>query len=478
MADRCAQALQAPVGVHDRPVLLGVALGREDEVGVLADAVGEEGGVGDDRVGALERQLPPGAPGQVGDRIGVQEVQHAQLAPAGGGGDLGGVAAGALDVPRSPGRRWAARPPRPARGRWWRCGTHSRPEPSPPRLSAPASCSSARAACAARAPETRRSPKRITTSGPACSARARRADGVGVGARRLGEAVGLGPLAGLQRGRQRHRRRPRRRRARSATLAAALASSDDGRLVATASLTPWRRTPLRMRRSTIGMSSTGSQSSTRTAWANSRSATVACASGADSARCSASGSVPPVRESMSGESRPSRSRRCSRKASSLVLSPPTIAPTRPLARASAGGRLVERALPGDRAQLAAVADHRRGDALVDVDRLVGEAALVAQPAVVDLGVVAPEHAQHALVAHGEGDVALRRAQRAHRARALDVPRARAEAVGLRGQRPHRAQLDDVAAERRDVGVPVEGRDVGVRRRAPRGPAGSPRRSPG
>ena len=101
-----------------------------------------------------------------------------------------------------------------------------------------------------------------------------------------------------------------------------------------------------------------------------------------------------------------------------------------------------------------------GDALVDVGGLVGEAALVAQPAVVDLLVVAAEHAQDALVADGEGDVALRRAQRADRARLLDVPRARAEAVRPRGQRADRAQLDDVAAERRDVRVAVERRDVG------------------
>ena len=132
------------------------------------------------------------------------------------------------------------------------------------------------------------------------------------------------------------------------------------------------------------------------------------------------------------------------------------------ARRSADRGLAQRALPADRAQLAAVADHRRGDALVGVDRLVGEAALVAQPAVVDLVVLAREHAQHALVADGQRDVALRRAERAERAGALDLPRPRAEAVGARGQRADRAQLDDVAAERRDIGVAVEGADERVR----------------
>ena len=42
MADRRAQALKAPVGVRQRALLLGVALGREDDVGVLAEALGEE----------------------------------------------------------------------------------------------------------------------------------------------------------------------------------------------------------------------------------------------------------------------------------------------------------------------------------------------------------------------------------------------------------------------------------------------------
>ena len=37
-ADRAAQALQAPVGVGDRALLLGVGLGREDDGRVLAQA--------------------------------------------------------------------------------------------------------------------------------------------------------------------------------------------------------------------------------------------------------------------------------------------------------------------------------------------------------------------------------------------------------------------------------------------------------
>ncbi len=99
---------------------------------------------------------------------------------------------------------------------------------------------------------------------------------------------------------------------------------------------------------------------------------------------------------------------------------------------------LQRALPRDGAQLVALAGQGLDDALVDVHGLVGEAALVAQPAVVDLIVLAGQHAHDLLVAHREGDVALRRAQGADAAGVLDVPGAGAEAVGLRGQRPDRA----------------------------------------
>jgi hypothetical protein len=95
-----------------------------------------------------------------------------------------------------------------------------------------------------------------------------------------------------------------------------------------------------------------------------------------------------------------------------------------------------------------------------VDRLEAEAALVAQPAIVDVMVVAGEHPLDALVADRELHVALARAQRADRPRVLDVPRAGAEAVRLGGEGPHGAQLDDVPVERGDVGAIVEGADVG------------------
>ena len=104
---------------------------------VLADAVGEEVGVGDDRRRALERGLPPGAPGQVGDRVGVQQVERGQLAPRAPRRRSRRRRGRRRGRGEARARRWAARPPRPARGRWCALGTHSRPAPSrPPRLSA------------------------------------------------------------------------------------------------------------------------------------------------------------------------------------------------------------------------------------------------------------------------------------------------------------------------------------------------------
>ena len=224
-----------------------------------------------------------------------------------------------------------------------------------------------------------------------------------------------------------------------------------------------RRTPLRMRRSQTGASSIGSASSSSTAWANSRSEHR----GLERRVGERAGDVErqlALRRAPTGG--PSRARRAAawrgRNASSLVVSPPASAAvfapaffSAPLAAASAFSQLAG-------CRLRALAHERLHEPLVGVHVLVGEAALVAQPAVVDLVVVAREHAHHALVADGQLDVALRGAERADGAGALDVPRARAEAVRARGERADRAQLDDVAAERRDVRVPVEGADERVR----------------
>ena len=110
---------------------------------------------------------------------------------------------------------------------------------------------------------------------------------------------------------------------------------------------------------------------------------------------------------------------------------------------------------------AAALEPRPVDPLLGAEHLEAVAATVAEPAVVDLGVVAPQHPLHLLVADGEADVALARAQRADRAGLLDVPGPGAEAVGVVGQRPDRAELGDVAVEGGDVGAVVEGADEGA-----------------
>jgi hypothetical protein len=95
--DRPAQALHAPVGVHDRPLLLGVGLRREDDGRVLAQALGQELRVRDDGGRLLEGRDPRAAPGQVADGVGAQQVERAQLARGGGRGDAGGVTPRGLD---------------------------------------------------------------------------------------------------------------------------------------------------------------------------------------------------------------------------------------------------------------------------------------------------------------------------------------------------------------------------------------------
>ena len=93
---------------------------------------------------------------------------------------------------------------------------------------------------------------------------------------------------------------------------------------------------------------------------------------------------------------------------------------------------------------------------------VAEAALVAEPALVDLRVVAGEDPLHLPLAGRRGDVAADRAEAADRWDVLDLPRPRLEAVLRRSQRADRAELDHVPGERRLVGAVLEGGDVGAR----------------
>ena len=66
--------------MHERALLLGVGLGREDHVGVLAHRVGQRRGVRDHELRLAQRGLPARPVRQLPHGIGVQEVEHAEVA--------------------------------------------------------------------------------------------------------------------------------------------------------------------------------------------------------------------------------------------------------------------------------------------------------------------------------------------------------------------------------------------------------------
>ncbi len=99
--------------------------------------------------------------------------------------------------------------------------------------------------------------------------------------------------------------------------------------------------------------------------------------------------------------------------------------------------------------------------LVAVDRLEGEATLVAEPAVVDrLGVDAQQPGQ-AVLRRLHGHPAPHRAGGAGGLDLIEVPGPGGEAVGRGGQRADRADLHRVAAEVGGEGLGREGRDLDV-----------------
>ena len=83
VAERLAHALEAPVGVRDGALLLGVDLGGEDHVGVLVERLAAEAGEGDH----ASRRAPSSALG----RVGVSSSSSAPRAESGspGGGGVG-----------------------------------------------------------------------------------------------------------------------------------------------------------------------------------------------------------------------------------------------------------------------------------------------------------------------------------------------------------------------------------------------------
>ncbi len=117
---------------------------------------------------------------------------------------------------------------------------------------------------------------------------------------------------------------------------------------------------------------------------------------------------------------------------------------------------IERVVPGELAESTATDPLQRlADAVVGGDVPEGEAALVAQPAPVDLGVVAREDALRLALARRHADVAADGAEPADRGHVLDLPRAGLEAVLRREQRAHGAELGHVAGERAGVGLVLE-----------------------
>src|SRR5439155_16760254 len=121
--------------------------------------------------------------------------------------------------------------------------------------------------------------------------------------------------------------------------------------------------------------------------------------------------------------------------------------------------LVERVVPGEHVEAAAAdASQRVGDPVPRAQVREGEAALVAEPALVDLGMVAGEDPLDLSLSRRRLDVAADGAHAADGRYVLDLPRPRLEAVLRRGKRADRAELDHVAGERRAVGLVLEGGD--------------------
>ena len=125
--------------------------------------------------------------------------------------------------------------------------------------------------------------------------------------------------------------------------------------------------------------------------------------------------------------------------------------------------LVERVVPRHLLEVPRAALPQWGrDPVGRAQVVVGEASLVAQPALVDLRVDPRLDALDLPFARGRADVAADRAEAADGRHVLDLPRPGFEAVLRRGQGADRADLRDVAGEVAAVGLVLEGRDDRLR----------------
>ena len=128
-------------------------------------------------------------------------------------------------------------------------------------------------------------------------------------------------------------------------------------------------------------------------------------------------------------------------------------------RLEAVGHRGQRLVPGHRHQVTSLADHGVGQALLGVDRVEGEAALVAQPSVIDRIGIDAEQPGHPVGRGLDGDPASHRAGGAGRLDLVEVPGAGGEPVGRGGEGAHRADLHGVAREVGGEGQLGEGVDL-------------------
>src|SRR6185295_3208878 len=120
---------------------------------------------------------------------------------------------------------------------------------------------------------------------------------------------------------------------------------------------------------------------------------------------------------------------------------------------------IERVVPGELAEPASAnAFERVQNPVAGVEVREGEATLVAEPTLVDLGVVAREDPLDLALSGRGRDVAADGTEAAHGRNVLDLPRPRLEPVLRGGQRADGTELDHVAAERRAIRLVLEGRD--------------------
>src|SRR5579875_527542 len=102
-------------------------------------------------------------------------------------------------------------------------------------------------------------------------------------------------------------------------------------------------------------------------------------------------------------------------------------------------------IPTGGLQLAVATNERRAQAVV-VDKAKFPAPAIAQPAIVDLVVVARHQAHDLVNAHVHTSIAADAAIVADAGRVLQLPRARPEAIGAGSERADRADFDRVAGE--------------------------------